>query len=872
MSIIIHKTSVSPPARATLMLARILGLNVETREVNLPTREQFKHEYLMKNPMHTVPLLEDDGFVLADSHAIMTYLTSKYGEKQQELYPKDVAARAIVDQRLFFDASILFPRLRSVIYSVVKYKAPGATDEQIADIVESYFIADKYLEATRYMAGDALTLADISCVATISSLNSIVEIDAKYVKLREWWARLQEEDWYQQENEPGLRLFDEHIAHVEDYTNTTQWMALDIGVATVEKPYDFEDISFKIYCSYVPTTIQINYNTHLDDMVGTNVVALGWGRDRGGMATDVVDRNSDTLREASMKIKEKEYCIKKFQGNAVTEMIEKYMICAHGKGLLDGEGFFIEDNTDKKSDKCVGSAKRRTIGGELDECLDDNNRRRFRSVKAVENNTVRIEENKDLQKIKRQNATKLKPGQATRRQGICQNDHGGPLITWVGSTELLIGVAVNSLYDENFECVGPYLFTSTSVAGQIVRCLLANEQQTLRNCQEAENEGYVIFEQYVHRTEGGVMARSNVAPQPVYLLSSNYSGVQPRSWLCGGALVSPSYVLTSAACLKEISHVYVIAGYKKYVIVEKIDEDECTRLTKRRIVTKVLPAGFSLGTWYKNDVAIGVVDRPYDFYNMAYKVICSYVPGSISINFQSNYERENTHAVVYGWGGDHGREPGRLNDLNSRYMKEGRTIVTDPSVCSSRMALPMEANVLCAYGAGFMTSDGRDVNPIELYDDCARRFNLDEDATGQCLDDDAYTHSASRRAENQTKIKTIDEPNRNKSDFNVTNQRRQQFKMEPSSGNCWNDHGGPLVSWIGKTEILIGVALNSLYTANYECQGPFLFISTSKSKDLLQCLLNSENEQKRQECKEKRHSIEVIAVQWPDSNPNNNQF
>ncbi|XP_026729227.1 glutathione S-transferase 1-like [Trichoplusia ni] len=211
MSIIIHKTAVSPPARATLMLTKILGLNVETREVQLPTREQFKPAYLMKNPMHTVPLLEDGGFVLADSHAIMTYLTSKYGGTKQELYPKDVAARAIVDQRLYFDASILFPHLRSVINKVVKSRAPGLTTEQIADIEESYYIADKYLEATRYVAGDVLSLADISCVATISSLNSIIEIDEKYVKLREWWALLQKEDWYQKENEPGLRLFDGFI-------------------------------------------------------------------------------------------------------------------------------------------------------------------------------------------------------------------------------------------------------------------------------------------------------------------------------------------------------------------------------------------------------------------------------------------------------------------------------------------------------------------------------------------------------------------------------------------------------------------------------------------------------------------------------------
>lgn len=80
-------------------------------------------------------------------------------------------------------------------------------------------------------------------------------------------------------------LIVEHIANYKDYTNSTQWMTLDIGVATVEKPYDFDDVSFKIYCSYIPTTIPINYNTHVDEKVGTNVVALGWGRDRGSIVS-----------------------------------------------------------------------------------------------------------------------------------------------------------------------------------------------------------------------------------------------------------------------------------------------------------------------------------------------------------------------------------------------------------------------------------------------------------------------------------------------------------------------------------------------------------------------------------------------------------
>ena len=210
MPLLIHKTDISPPARATLMVVEILGLDVETREVNLPTREQYKPEYLKKNPIHSVPLLEDGDLILADSHAIITYLVSKYGGDEQTLYPKDVTARAIVHQRLFFDASILFPRLRTAIYSLVVFREPGLTDAQVSDITECYEVTEKYL-TKEFLAGNELTLADISCVATLSSLNCFIPIDKKYVKLHQWWGTLKRLSWYQKVNEPGLKLFDGFI-------------------------------------------------------------------------------------------------------------------------------------------------------------------------------------------------------------------------------------------------------------------------------------------------------------------------------------------------------------------------------------------------------------------------------------------------------------------------------------------------------------------------------------------------------------------------------------------------------------------------------------------------------------------------------------
>lgn len=207
MPITIYKTAASPPARATLMVVEILGLKVRTKEVNLPTREHYSKEYLEKNPLHTVPLLEDGDLILSDSHAIITYLVSKYvSQAHEKLYPNDLKTRALIDQKLYFDATILFPRLKTVIYYVVGGNI-GPTQEQISDITEAYDVLEKYLEKSTFLVGDDITLADVSCVSTVSSLDCILPVTKNYVKINDWWNRLKTEKWYHKENVPGLQLF-----------------------------------------------------------------------------------------------------------------------------------------------------------------------------------------------------------------------------------------------------------------------------------------------------------------------------------------------------------------------------------------------------------------------------------------------------------------------------------------------------------------------------------------------------------------------------------------------------------------------------------------------------------------------------------------
>jgi len=98
----------SPPVRATLMAAKALGVDLELIPVDLSKQEHLTPDYLKLNPQHTVPTLDDNGFVIWDSHAINIYLVAKYG-KDDSLYPKDPEIQATINQRLHFDSGALFP-------------------------------------------------------------------------------------------------------------------------------------------------------------------------------------------------------------------------------------------------------------------------------------------------------------------------------------------------------------------------------------------------------------------------------------------------------------------------------------------------------------------------------------------------------------------------------------------------------------------------------------------------------------------------------------------------------------------------------------------------------------------------------------------
>lgn len=80
-----------------------LGLAHELVTVDLFLDAQSAPAFVALNPHGKVPVLDDDGFILRESNAILAYL----GEREGRLWPKEPKEKAIALQWLFFESTAL---------------------------------------------------------------------------------------------------------------------------------------------------------------------------------------------------------------------------------------------------------------------------------------------------------------------------------------------------------------------------------------------------------------------------------------------------------------------------------------------------------------------------------------------------------------------------------------------------------------------------------------------------------------------------------------------------------------------------------------------------------------------------------------------
>jgi glutathione S-transferase len=179
----------SPMARRVWIALLEKGIPFEGILMNLDG-DQLRPEYLEINPFHHIPVLEDKGFRLIESLAILDYLEAKYPEPA--MLPKEPRALATVRMAQMVTSNELFSKIISLIYETDDSPKFIKAKQQIDQVLK--FLAD-ILGENSYFGGEQLTLADIVAGDAVILLPHLgIDISSLDPRLGEWCDRLMERE------------------------------------------------------------------------------------------------------------------------------------------------------------------------------------------------------------------------------------------------------------------------------------------------------------------------------------------------------------------------------------------------------------------------------------------------------------------------------------------------------------------------------------------------------------------------------------------------------------------------------------------------------------------------------------------------------
>lgn len=189
----LYTTRVAPnPRRVAIFLAE-KGIEVPTVEIDLAAKENLLPEFLARNPLGRVPVLElDDGSYLAESMAICRYFEATNPEPA--LFGSGARAQAEVEM---WNRRMEFEILANVT-GCFRHTHPywDGRIEQVGDfgdlcrrtLADRMKWLDGELAGRTYIAGERFTVADITAVSAFDLAKIIkVRIPEELSNLTRWY-------------------------------------------------------------------------------------------------------------------------------------------------------------------------------------------------------------------------------------------------------------------------------------------------------------------------------------------------------------------------------------------------------------------------------------------------------------------------------------------------------------------------------------------------------------------------------------------------------------------------------------------------------------------------------------------------------------
>ena len=190
----LHAHPASTASRPVMMFCAHDRIKIDNVTVDLFSGEHMKEPFLGLNPNGLVPVLEDDGFVLSESSAILKYLADK---TNSACYPKELKARARVNELMdWFNTQMYREIGYHLVYPQVFPAHKRMTDEMTQSIIDWGLdktrgwleILDKKIlgHGKTYLTGDRITIADFFGAEIIACADLIRCDFSRYPNVTRW--------------------------------------------------------------------------------------------------------------------------------------------------------------------------------------------------------------------------------------------------------------------------------------------------------------------------------------------------------------------------------------------------------------------------------------------------------------------------------------------------------------------------------------------------------------------------------------------------------------------------------------------------------------------------------------------------------------
>jgi glutathione S-transferase len=195
----IYGADLSSPANKVRMTANVLGIDYEYIRVSIKDRENRTEEHLKMHPAGKVPVINDNGFILFESDAIVKYLASK---NKSPLYPDEEKQRALVDQWMDFSTIHVGSAMGRVVFNRVfaSFARVPVDERSLKDgmkFLNRFLpVIEKQLSKEEHLSGEEFSLADIGLLTMLDPAE-VAEVDlTSYESIMKWRSGLQQKDFY----------------------------------------------------------------------------------------------------------------------------------------------------------------------------------------------------------------------------------------------------------------------------------------------------------------------------------------------------------------------------------------------------------------------------------------------------------------------------------------------------------------------------------------------------------------------------------------------------------------------------------------------------------------------------------------------------